>query len=568
MHLSDEEKAYVQQKKVLQVAAVDGWNPIVSLDDTHAAYQGLAVDILHFLEAETGLQIELVKADSYLKALQLVEEGSADVAAMAMNYQKPGPTGPLDVTEPYLEADIMMIHNKAVDLGNQSSLTIAQVEGEHAISTRTTISYLKFSTLDECLLAVRTGQADAMYCNMFTGLDYVQRFENRELTVIPLYLGVEYRFGLHPGESPVLKQLLNHSIASLNRMDINASLTYGRVGVNNVLDFVYRYPFEIISTVLAVAFLVCLITILYMRTKSHRAISLHGHEASYRFLADTVEGIGLSYNCMEDTLAIFGQHADQLSLPSEIKECSMYLSTPDKGISLTAEQLEQLLVKGMMGETHSTELECRMANGEWQHFFLTFSVLSTNEAYQRPVSLIGYLTNTEHEYQEKENLLHLSRYDKLTGLYNRAGAEVEIQKHLQNQNGTRHDILMLIDVDHFKTFNDTYGHDCGDSVLASLSGHLQRIFRKGDIICRWGGDEILLYLIGAANNIERIQDRCRLLQAAMKEYQYKGENLPVTLSIGGVVMSEYTLDDAFKLADQALYAAKKHGRDYFHIISE
>lgn len=569
MELSPEEQAYIQQKKTLRVAVTDDWRPIVSMNSGQTEHHGLAIDILEFLKSETGLQIEFVKADSYEGAFQLTENGSTDITVMSINYQSAGPAGPLAVSEPYLESDLMVIHNKAVDLGDKPLLTVARVKGYPTLSSRSSISYLDFELLEECFLAVRTGEADMLYCNIFTGLDYVQRFENRELTIIPLNIGVEFRFGINPKEDDILKGLLNHAITSMERGEVNAGLTYGRTEKRDTLgDFVYYYPFEIICTILAAAFLVCLATFLLIRVKSHRAVSLHGYEASYRILADTVGGIGLNYNCTEDTMTIFGQHTEQLFMPDKIQECSTYLEEPDKGISLTSEQLERMLMDGMTGKAHSIDLECKMLDGTWRHFRFIFSVLSTNEAYQRPISLIGYLADVEEAYREKANLLQLSRYDKLTGLYNRASAEAEIKQYLQSEEGSHNDILMMIDVDHFKMFNDTYGHNCGDDILASIGRHLQRVFRKEDVLCRWGGDEFFLYLLGAADHIEQIEKRCRLLQAAMKEYRYEKQPIPVTLSIGGTIVAERSLEEAFKLADQALYSVKKKGRDSIRILSE
>lgn len=569
MELTAGEGVYVEQKKVLRVVLPGEWQPVVALEADQAGHQGLAVDILRYLEAETGLQMEFVEVSGYEEALCLVEEGAADVVAMMVNYQNETPAGSLTVTEPYLKTELMMLHNKDVSLGNLDDLTIAQVKGYPSISDRASISYMDFTTLDECLLAVRTGQADAVYCNVFTGLDAIRRFENRELTAIPLNVEVQFRFGIGPGEDAMLKALLDHAIESVPRSDINASLTYGGMPAKKTLgDLVYYYPFEIICAILSVFFLCVLIMVWYIRVRGRRAVLLHGYETSYRMLADAVGGIGLGYNCMEDTLTLLGKEAGQLAMPAEIKNFSEYLQSSDKEMLLTLDLLEEMLIKGMTTGKYETELKCRMSDGQWRHFRFVFSVLSTDEAYQRPVSLVGYLTNIEGEHQERETLRKLSQYDKVTGLYNRVGAEAVLQKHLQGESDSQNDILLVIDVDHFKDFNDKYGHDCGDDVLAYMGQNLRGIFKRDDILCRWGGDEFLLYLCDAASNKERIEERCRRLREAMKEYQYEGRTLSVTLSIGGAVVAERSLAEAFKLADQALYTVKGRGRDSVYILSE
>lgn len=565
--LSQEEQEYIQEKKVLKVAMVDEWQPISQRND-QGGYHGLAADILRKLEAQTGLKVEYVAADSYLHAIELTEDGLTDIAAVVAHYAKLEDPISIMTSEPYLETDIMMFHSKRGDLGELATLELAQIKGHPRISNNPAISYMEFDTPNKCLLAVRTGQADATYCNAFTGIAYIQDYENQDLEAISLTVKVQLQFGVSAKEGAVLKGLLDRTIASMSRTEVNDSLTHNRISTSDTLGrFVYLYLFEIICVVFAVTFLIILLAILYVRTRGQHLISLQGYEKSYQMMADTVGGIGLNYNCTKNNLTVFGSHADQLSIPAVIPDFRAYLDTPEKGISLTTEQLEQLLTEGMAGKGYEAELECRMSDGEWQHFRFIFSILSTDEAYRRPLSMIGYLTNVEEAYREKENLLQMSLFDKLTGLYSREGAEAEITKYMQ-MNSLQNDILMIIDVDHFKAFNDSYGHDCGDAVLVSVGRHLKQIFRRGDILCRWGGDEFFLYLVNAAGNTQPIADRLLQLQKAMAESQYEGKAIPVTLSIGGTIVAEHSLEEAFKQADRALYMVKNSGRNDTRILSE
>ena len=295
---------------------------------------------------------------------------------------------------------------------------------------------------------------------------------------------------------------------------------------------------------------------------------MHGYEASYRLLADTVGGIGMSYDCIEDRMTIFGDSAELLSIPSQVDKFSVYLEKEEKDISLTKEQLEWMVAEGMVGNEHTIEVKCKTADGSWSHFSLIFSVLYTDKAYYRPISLIGCLMDIEADYSEKEKLRKMSQYDQLTGLYNRAGAEAVMDQYVQKTEGFKNDILVMIDVDDFKNFNDTYGHNCGDDILVYIGSRLQNIFRKDDVLCRWGGDEFYLYLFKAAKNTDRINTRCQELQEEMRQYQYEGKEIPITISIGGVVVGEHSQEDAFKLADQALYSVKKSGRNSVYIVEE
>lgn len=299
----------------------------------------------------------------------------------------------------------------------------------------------------------------------------------------------------------------------------------------------------------------------YYRIKSRQRIALQGYTDSYCLLADTFGEAGFDYDYVEDTMTIFGKHAYKLSMPSIIENFSAYLEQEDKEISLTKEQFEKMLGDGMSGESYEIELKCRLKDGEWQHFRLFFSVIATDESYKRPVRMIGCLNNVEQNYQEKENLRYMGMYDKLTGLYNRTGMEWEMQERRKRGGNTDSDMLLVIDVDNFKSFNDKYGHQCGDDVLLFAGRQLQTTFRQNDVLCRWGGDEFLLYLIGAASHVELIERRCAALQKRMENYKYENRIIPITLSIGGASVGNRSFEEVFQDADKALYTVKENGRN-------
>jgi diguanylate cyclase (GGDEF)-like protein len=124
--------------------------------------------------------------------------------------------------------------------------------------------------------------------------------------------------------------------------------------------------------------------------------------------------------------------------------------------------------------------------------------------------------------------------------------------------------LLLIDVDHFKRFNDTFGHEAGDIVLRTLGHLLQSQLRSEDIVCRFGGEEFVVILPDAP--LDGARQRGEQLRAATKELitEYHGQTLGrVTLSIG---VSTFPANGGngtalLEAADAALYRAKKEGRD-------
>jgi diguanylate cyclase (GGDEF)-like protein/PAS domain S-box-containing protein len=165
----------------------------------------------------------------------------------------------------------------------------------------------------------------------------------------------------------------------------------------------------------------------------------------------------------------------------------------------------------------------------------------------------------------RENLRQQTIRDPLTGLYNRRFLEESLNREMARckRKGTVFAVLMM-DLDHFKRFNDTFGHDAGDSVLRSFSQALQENTREGDIACRFGGEEFVLVmpdtdLAGASTRAERILTAVRRLHVT-----YNDKLLgPITTSIGLAMYPQdgTTTKTIIRSVDRALYEAKGAGRD-------
>jgi diguanylate cyclase (GGDEF)-like protein len=124
--------------------------------------------------------------------------------------------------------------------------------------------------------------------------------------------------------------------------------------------------------------------------------------------------------------------------------------------------------------------------------------------------------------------------------------------------------VILLDLDHFKTFNDAFGHEAGDTVLRAVADCLQQHVREHDLACRYGGEEFLLILSGSSleNSLERAEE----LRQEIRQLRvtYRGEPLgPVTVSLGVVAYPNHggTVEAVLHAADCALYRAKAQGRD-------
>jgi len=155
--------------------------------------------------------------------------------------------------------------------------------------------------------------------------------------------------------------------------------------------------------------------------------------------------------------------------------------------------------------------------------------------------------------------------DPLTGLYNRRYLADFVERELSRTRraGTKI-VFAMIDVDHFKSINDRFGHDAGDDVLRALSSFFRSQIRQEDLAFRYGGEEFLLVLPCAA--LEGVRRRIDQIgeQVTHVTIEHRGRPLPpVTLSIGVAIFPDHgsSADEVIRCADAALYLAKEGGRD-------
>src|SRR5450830_14220 len=165
----------------------------------------------------------------------------------------------------------------------------------------------------------------------------------------------------------------------------------------------------------------------------------------------------------------------------------------------------------------------------------------------------------------REALRSRSVRDPLTKLFNRRYLEETLLRELSNcKRGNGELSVIMIDVDHFKTFNDTQGHDAGDFVLTELAMLMNTKLRKGDISCRYGGEEFVVVLPGASKEIT--MQRAEQLRVTFESHKFMHqarELKSVTASFGVATspMNGVTVEAILKAADEAMYQAKEGGRN-------
>ncbi|ERK08106.1 MAG: diguanylate cyclase [Pantoea sp.] len=165
-------------------------------------------------------------------------------------------------------------------------------------------------------------------------------------------------------------------------------------------------------------------------------------------------------------------------------------------------------------------------------------------------------------YEEKESFSDLSMLDPLTGLYNRRGLKNRLDTILENHAGSH--FVLLLDIDHFKAYNDNYGHAMGDQALARVSVAIRDAVRSRDVVTRYGGEEFLVLMTNVNASIAmKLAERIRQYVVDLEIPHRFNEKVSthVTISAGIAPIFDDDFDQAVANADRALYVAKNQGRN-------
>ncbi|OKY73661.1 MAG: hypothetical protein BM485_17765 [Desulfobulbaceae bacterium DB1] len=214
------------------------------------------------------------------------------------------------------------------------------------------------------------------------------------------------------------------------------------------------------------------------------------------------------------------------------------------------------------------EVLCRRRNGDVVPLWLSIAAMETQKE-QISYYIASFRDISEHKKQEML-IRHQAMHDSLTGLPNRLLLKDQIHIAIAHAERRRKKLVVLfMDLDNFKTINDTQGHMAGDLVLRGVAQRLKTIFRPEDTVCRIGGDEFIAIIGDLDSEDFALTIAERILKSLAVPFPYKGEYLAVGGSIGLTVYPDDGTDSdmLIKNADQAMYAAKSQGKNRIHFFS-
>lgn len=225
-----------------------------------------------------------------------------------------------------------------------------------------------------------------------------------------------------------------------------------------------------------------------------------------------------------------------------------------------------------LGKTpvYINEHRMRCKDGEWK-WILDRGMVIQRDSLERPLRMVGTHIDISARKAMEEMLRNMATTDGLTGLYNRRFFLSRMEEELARlQRGvTLMATVLMVDLDHFKKINDTYGHAAGDAVLRHFSALLNDGLRQTDTAGRLGGEEFALLLAGTDESGGRLFAQRLCEQTAASVVMVEGQAIHFTVSIGiaRLLPADGSVEKALQRADGALYEAKHNGRNQYAVAT-
>lgn len=298
-------------------------------------------------------------------------------------------------------------------------------------------------------------------------------------------------------------------------------------------------------------------------TASERTLQLLEHERmKYSFFADMSKEIQFEFTVSPPMITLSNWGAEHLGLSEIIMDPFHQPDTMNVIDPADTQNLSDAL-RSTSPDLPVVTYDCKLNyKGAWRWTQIVARATWSSDEPPRYTGAIGKAIDIHDSRMKLNALERMASHDALTGLLNHAYAKKRILERIETR-PTASYALVIFDLDHFKSANDTYGHSFGDQVLVHLAEKLRQCIRGGDIAARVGGDEFLIFL-------EYKDDVDAVLSRIFQSLCGRFEQFPLSVSMGAALTATVPggYDALFHAADAALYTVKRGGRGQYRFYDE
>jgi len=409
--------------------------------------------------------------------------------------------------------------------------------------------------------------------------------KEKEFKVLALVTAVIISTGivvLFPNDRPFYQAFLTMILAGLSAGAVMSLSAYKELTRNYLIILITPYLFVIFDKNSEIHILISLLILIFLAILISFSKNYHNRILdliiSKLAVQRTQKELQYSQNnfstiFQEATVGVFTYNRDLIIQESNKAFASILNAPYDKIINLDMKQLPDQNIRQCLDSVLSDEkgfyegrYHTKISNKDIWVSMETVPMYNTEDDIQGGLAIVTDLT---HRVKSEEKIRHQASYDHLTGLANRLTFNQKLSKKiskLSEQNSFA--IVLFIDLDHFKTVNDSLGHHIGDEILKIFASKTLSVLRGGDTISRLGGDEFVILLEGSQRNESIARETSTKIANKLHEImknpiKIEKNSLHLTLSIGINIFNhqQKNIHDILKHADIAMYKAKDAGRN-------
>ncbi|VYU43220.1 EAL domain-containing protein [Clostridium tertium] len=277
----------------------------------------------------------------------------------------------------------------------------------------------------------------------------------------------------------------------------------------------------------------------------------------------SITGLFIFADKENDLIIFYGNNKEIIGLNDDFvvmhfNDCKKYIHP----------EFIEVLIDGI--RRNLEEIEIKIINLDGQEVWISIKGQGEKDEKGSLLRYEGYIHNITKEKEASLKLEYMSYYDELTGLINRKRYKEVIDKEIKALTALEsRGALIIVDIDNFKFVNDSYGHIYGDIFLQKFSEDLKKVFDTNATICRFGGDEFLIFVpyIESANEIKKIATN--IMNILKDPYNISGKKIFSSVSIGVSVFPDDAEDfeGLLKNSDASMYMAKSNGKNQWQMFN-
>ena len=551
--MNSEEISYLKSKKNIKICVLPNWLPFEQIDE-NGKHKGIGADIMKIVSKYIDKPIKLVPTREWAESLQNIKDRKCDVLPVVMNV--PSRRSAMNFTEPYvIEPFVVATTMDKSFIKDSNSLRNKKVGivKDYAFieilkEKNPSIEIIEVKDTKEGLAKVNSGELFGYIDTMPTISYGIQKYSMLNLKIAgKLEFDIELSIGSRIDE-PILNTIMQKALDSISEEHKRTIVgKWIEIKVLQAFDYTILWQISAIFLIIVLAVLyknrsVILLNNELTKAKEEREEQQKMVNKYVPILSTDIKGIIIDVN--ESYCKATGYSKKEL-----IGSTHIIMRHPD----MSHDVFENIWNTINKDQLWSGEIK----NLKKDKTTVIFNVII--EPIFKDNIKIGYRSISE-DITDKKRIEELSVTDKLTGLYNRLKLDELMLVKIEAFRRYNVDFsIIILDVDNFKSVNDTYGHDVGDYVLQTIAKTLRSNIRITDIVGRWGGEEFII--ICNNTNLDNSKILAEHIRKIIENTKFDKVGSK-TISLG---LSQFQKDDnvktIFKRADDALYEAKTTGKN-------